>query len=60
MDQHSRWKLCQIDHTEHPGVNFINVLQAAFTHADPESAKKTVKSAVLFYAFGTYVHKSFA
>jgi len=23
-----------------PGVNFINVLQAAFMHADPESAKK--------------------
>jgi len=22
-----------------PGVNFINVLQAAFTHADPESEK---------------------
>jgi hypothetical protein len=23
------------------GVNFINVLQAAFTHPDPESAKET-------------------
>ena len=27
-----------------PSVNFINVLRAAFTQADPESAKKTVKS----------------
>jgi len=26
------------------GVNFINVLRAAFTLADPKSAKKTVKS----------------
>jgi len=25
-----------------PGVNFINVLGAAFMHADPKSAKKTV------------------
>jgi len=24
-----------------PGVNFINILQAAFTHADTESSKKT-------------------
>ena len=26
-----------------PGVNFTNVLQAAFTSADPKSTKKTVK-----------------
>jgi hypothetical protein len=25
-----------------PGVNFTNILQAAFTNADPESAKNTV------------------
>ncbi len=42
------------------GVNFINVLQAAFTCADPESANKTVLSAVWFYAFGTYERKSCA
>ena len=27
-----------------PGVNFINILRAAFMGADPKSAKKTVKS----------------
>ena len=26
-----------------PGVNFTKVLRAAFMHADPKSAKKTVK-----------------
>ena len=26
-----------------PGVNFTNILRAAFTRADPKSAKKTVK-----------------
>jgi len=36
-----------------PGVNFIIVLQAAFTHIDPKCAKKTVKSALSFYAFRT-------
>jgi len=36
------------------GLNFINVLHTAFTRTDPECAKKTVKSAVLFGAFGTY------
>ena len=28
---------------ETPGVNFTNILQAAFTRADPKIAKKTVK-----------------
>ena len=28
---------------ETPGVNFTNVLQAAFTLADPKSAKKSLK-----------------
>jgi len=35
------------------GVNFINVLQAAFTLADPESAKKTVKSSSFFALSGS-------
>ncbi len=43
-----------------PWLNFINVLRSAFTRADPECAKKTVKSAVLFGAFGTYGRKSCA
>jgi len=25
-----------------PGVNFTNILYAAFSHADPKSAKKTL------------------
>ncbi len=29
-----------------PGVNIINNLQAAFTHVDPKSAKRTVKLSV--------------
>ena len=36
-----------------PSVNFINVLRAAFTHADPESAKKTVKSSSFFALLGS-------
>jgi len=35
------------------GVNFINITQAAFTHADPESAKNTVKLSVLFALSGS-------
>ena len=27
-----------------PGVNFTNILRAAFTHKNPKSSKKTVKS----------------
>jgi len=41
-----------------PGLNFINVLHTAFTQADPECTKKTVKSAMSFDAFGTYERKS--
>jgi len=41
-----------------PGVNFINILRAAFTLVDPKSVKNTVKSSVSFYAFGIYVRKS--
>ena len=35
------------------GVNFINILQAAFTPADPKSAKKTVKSSSFFALLGS-------
>ena len=38
---------------ERPGVNFINVLQATFTCADPEIAKKTVKSSSCFALLGS-------
>jgi hypothetical protein len=41
-----------------PVVNLINVLRTAFLHVDLECAKKTIKSAVSFGAFGTYEHKS--
>jgi len=34
-------------------VNFINVLQAAFTPADPKSAKKTVKVTAFFALSGS-------
>jgi len=36
-----------------PGVNFINVLQAAFTHANPKSSKKTAKLSVFFALSGS-------
>ena len=36
-----------------PGVNFTNVLQAAFTRADPKSAKKTVKLSCFFALLGS-------
>ena len=35
------------------GVNFINVLQAAFKCANPKSAKKTVKSSSFFALLGS-------
>jgi hypothetical protein len=34
------------------GVNFTNVLRAAFTLVDPESIKNTFESSVSFYDFG--------
>jgi len=40
------------------GLNFINILSTAFTLPDPKCAKKTVKLAVSFGAFGTYERKS--
>jgi len=33
------------------GVNFINILQTAFTHADPESVKKIVKMSFFLLSF---------
>ena len=40
-----------------PGVNFTNVLQAAFTLADPESTKKAAQLDSLFCAFGVCMRK---
>jgi len=39
-----------------PGVNFINILQAAFTGEDPKSAKKYSKVVSLLCAFGICAH----
>ncbi len=36
-----------------PGVNFINVLQADFMRADPESVKMTVKLSIFFAISGS-------
>ncbi len=41
-----------------PGVNFTNILRAAFTLVDPKSVKNTVKSSVSFYAFRICVRKT--
>jgi hypothetical protein len=41
------------------GVNFTNVLRAAFMLVDPESVQNKVNSSVSFYAFGIYAHQSF-
>ena len=41
-----------------PDVNFINVLQAAFTHADPKRTKKTVKSGSFFVLSGSVCVKA--
>ena len=35
-----------------PGVNFTNILQAAFTRADPKSAKKLLNLTVYFALLG--------
>jgi len=35
------------------GVNFINILQAAFKHKDIESPKSTVKLSVFFALLGS-------
>ncbi len=36
-----------------PGVNFSNILHAAFTHADPKSASNTFKPSVFFALLGS-------
>ena len=41
-----------------PGVNFTNILQAAFTPADPKSAKKTVKLSSLIALLGSVCVKA--
>jgi len=41
-----RWSVLRFDFQTHHGVNFTNILQAAFMHADPKSAKNTVKLSV--------------
>ena len=41
-----------------PGVNFINVLRAAFAHTDPESAKNTVKLSIFFVLMGSAIVKT--
>ncbi len=38
-----------------PGVNFINVLQEAFTHADPKSTKK-IDGLAVFIALLGFAH----
>jgi hypothetical protein len=40
------------------GVNFINILHIAFKHADPKSAKKTVKFSVFFAILGSACAKA--
>jgi hypothetical protein len=40
------------------GVNFTNIIRAAFTQADPKSAKKTVKLSVFFEHSGSACIKS--
>jgi len=43
----------------HSGVNFINILLAAFKSAGLESANKTVTPSVSFCTFGIWTLKSF-
>ncbi len=38
-----------------PGVNFVNILNAAFTQADPNSAKKTDGLTVFLRLWDMYV-----
>ncbi len=40
------------------GVNFINILRAAFRRASPKSKKIYSQVVSLFWAFGIYAHKS--
>ena len=45
-------------HSSPPWVNFTNILRAAFTFADPESAKKLLDLIVFFCAIGVCRRKS--
>jgi len=49
--------LVLIDRVTRTGVDFTNVLQAAFTHTDPKSAKSHWWFECLFYAFGICARK---
>ena len=46
-------KSCSNHRERRPGVNFTNVLQAAFALVDPKSAKKTVKLSSFFALLGS-------
>jgi len=41
-----------------PGVNFINILPAAFSLADPKSVKRTVNLTVFFVFLGSALSKA--
>ncbi len=47
-----RWRHLQL----RPRVDFTNILQAAFSHADPKSPKKDWRLDCIFYAFGICAH----
>jgi len=36
-----------------PGINYINILPAAFMHENPEIANKTVKLSIFFALLGS-------
>jgi len=38
---------------ETPGVNFTNILQEVITHADPKSAKNSIKQTAFFVLLGS-------
>jgi len=42
-----------------PGVNFINIILAAFTRKDLESRKKDLQLDRLFLPFGIHVQKRY-
>jgi len=41
-----------------PGVDFTNILHAAFTHTDPKSTKNTVKLSVFLVLLGSSIVKA--
>ena len=44
---------CSVRHSQSSGVNFTNVLRAAFALVDPKSAKKAVKLSSFFALLGS-------